>query len=145
MAEGAYYGKMGFARFYALVFGIAYIGVAVLELFFSETDPLTIGDTVILARTTLQNIVHFAVGIVVLGSFFAGESAARTVARIIGVVFVALTIYGFVAPESLGDILGFSETVYPDGIPVVYNFIHAATAVLALFAGFAGSRRTAAA
>jgi uncharacterized protein DUF4383 len=140
MAEGAYYGKLGFARFYALVFGIAYIGVAVLELFFPLDDPLLIGDTVILARTTLQNIVHFAVGIVVLGSFFAGEGAARTVARIIGVVFLVLTIYGFVAPDSLGDLLGF-----PGDIPTVYNYIHAATAVLALFAGFAGSRRTAAA
>jgi hypothetical protein len=84
--------------------------------------------------------VHFAVGIVVLGSFFAGEAAARTVARIIGVVFVALTIYGFVAPDSLGDLLG-----YESGIPAIYNIIHAATAVLALFAGFVGSRRTAAA
>jgi hypothetical protein len=133
------YGRMGFARFYALVFGVAYIGVAILELFFPESDPLVIGDTIILQRTVLQNIVHFAVGIVVLGSFFAGESAARTVARIIGVVFVALTIYGLVAPESLGELLG-----YTGGIPTIYNIIHAATAVLALFAGFVGSRRPAA-
>ena len=133
MAEGAYYGKMGFARFYALVFGIAYIGVALLELILGD---LTVGSTVILARTTLQNIVHWAVGIVVLGSFFAGEAAARTVARIVGIVFVALTIYGFVAPDSLGDLLG-----YPGDIPVSYNIVHLATALLALFAGFAGGRR----
>jgi Domain of unknown function (DUF4383) len=133
MAEGYGYGKMGIARFYALVFGIAYIGVAILELFYPETDPLTIGDTVVLQRTVLQNVIHFAVGIIVLGSFFAGESAARNVARVIGVVFVALTIYGFVAPDSLGEVLG-----YDGDIPAVYNFIHAATGVLALFAGFAG-------
>jgi hypothetical protein len=132
------YGRMGFARFYALVFGVAYIGVAILELFFPESDPLLIGDTIILQRTVLQNIVHFAVGIVVLCSFFAGEGAARTGARIIGVVFVALTIYGLVAPDSLGELLGYDR-----GIPAVYNIIHAATAVLALFAGFAGSRRPA--
>lgn len=130
MAEGAYYGRMGFARFYALVFGIAYIGVALLELILTD---LTIGDTVILQRTTLQNIVHFAVGIVVLGSFFAGEMAARNVARIIGIVFVALTVYGFVAPDSLGDLLG-----YDGDIPMSYNFVHLVTALLALFAGFAG-------
>ena len=138
MAEGAYgkaYGKMGIARFYALVFGIAYIGVAILELFYPESDPLTIGDTVILERTVLQNVVHFAVGIVVLGSFFAGEMAARNVARVIGVVFVILTIYGFAGPDSLGELLG-----YEGDIPVVYNIIHLATAVLALFAGFAGRR-----
>ncbi|MGH9168885.1 MAG: DUF4383 domain-containing protein [Acidimicrobiia bacterium] len=130
MAEGAYYGRMGFARFYALVFGIAYIGVALLELILTD---LTIGDTVILQRTTLQNLVHFAVGIVVLGSFFAGEMAARNVARIIGIVFVALTVYGFVAPDSLGDLLG-----YDGDIPMSYNIVHLVTALLALFAGFAG-------
>jgi hypothetical protein len=134
MAEGAY-GRMGFARFYALVFGIAYIGVAILELFYPADDPLRIGDTIVLQRTTLQNIIHFAVGIVVLGSFFAGETAARNVARIIGVVFVAITIWGFVSPSSLGEFLG-----YDGDIPVVYNVVHLVTAVLALFAGFVGSR-----
>jgi hypothetical protein len=124
---------MGFARFYALVFGIAYIGVALLELILGD---LSAGDTVILQRTTLQNLVHWAVGIVVLGSFFAGENAARTVARIVGIVFVALTIWGFVAPDSLGDLLG-----YNGDIPMSYNIVHLLTAVLALFAGFAGGRR----
>ena len=134
MAEGAYYGKMGFARFYALVFGVAYIGVSLVELIFGD---ISVGDTVILERTTLQNIVHWAVGLVVLGSFFAGEAAARTVARIVGVVFVILTIYGFVAPDSLGDLLG-----YGGDIPMSYNIIHGLTALVALFAGFAGDRRS---
>ena len=136
MADSGYYGKMGFARFYALVFGIAYIGVALLELILGDKG-LVLGDTVILARTTLQNIVHWVVGVAVLGSFFAGEAAARTVARIVGIVFVILTIYGFVAPDSLGDLLGFGGD-----IPMSYNIIHLLTAILALFAGFAGSRRT---
>jgi small-conductance mechanosensitive channel len=143
MAESGYgrgYGKLGIARFYALVFGIAYLGVAILELFYPESDPLAIGDTVVLQRTVLQNVVHFAVGVVVLGSFFAGDSAARIVARVIGVVFVALTVYGFLAPDSLGDLLG-----YDGDIPPMYNYIHAVTAILALFAGFAGRRTTAAA
>ena len=131
MAAGPY-GKMGFARTYALIFGIAYIGVALLELILGD---LTAGDVVILDRTTLQNVVHWAVGVVVLGSFFAGEAAARTVARIVGIVFVALTIWGFVSPSSLGDFLG-----YPGDIPVIYNIIHLVTALLALFAGFAGRR-----
>ena len=138
MSEGAYYGKMGFARFYALVFGVAYIGVAILELFYPADDPLRIGDLVILQRTTLQNIIHFAVGIVLLGSFFAGETAARNVARVIGVVFLALTIWGFLSPSGLGEFLG-----YDGDIPAVYNFVHLVTALLALFAGFAGSRRRA--
>jgi hypothetical protein len=140
VGEGTYYGKMGFARFYALVFGIAYVGVAILELFYPADDPLRIGDVLVLQRTTLQNIIHFAVGIVVLGSFFAGEAAARTVARIVGIVFVILTIYGFAAPGSLGSLLG-----YDGDIPMVYNIIHGLTAVLALFVGFFGTTRVAAA
>src|ERR671914_2107402 len=129
MAEGTY-GKLGFARTYALIFGIAYIAVALLELILGD---LTAGDFVILQRTTLQNIVHWAVGVVVLGSFFAGEAAARMVARIVGIVFVALTIWGFVSPSSLGDLLG-----YGGDIPLFYNIVHLVTALVALFAGFAG-------
>jgi hypothetical protein len=132
MAEASYgYGKLGIARFYALVFGIGYLGVAILELFYPESDPLTIGDAVIFQRTVLQNVVHFAVGILVLGSFFAGEPAARAMARVVGVVFVLLAIYGFVSPGSLGGVLA-----YDGDIPLVYNVIHAVTAVLALLAGF---------
>ena len=132
MAEGAY-GKLGFARFYALVFGIAYIGVSLLELILGE---LTLGNTVILARTTLQNLVHWAVGIAVLGSFFAGEAAARMVARIVGIVFMVLVVWGFVAPDSLGELLG-----YNGDIPMSYNIVHLVTGLAALFAGFGGSRR----
>lgn len=138
MADGAYYGKMGFARFYALVFGLAYIGVSLVELIFGE---IRLGDTVILQRTTLQNIVHWLVGIAVLGSFFAGEAAARMVARIVGIVFLVLVVWGFVAPESLGGILGYGENT---AIPMSYNIIHLLTGLLALFAGFAGDRRAAA-
>ncbi|HEX2029797.1 MAG TPA: DUF4383 domain-containing protein [Actinomycetota bacterium] len=139
MAEGAY-GKMGLARTYALVFGMAYIAVAILELFFPQSDPLEAGGFVIFQRTTLQNVIHFAVGVVVLGSFFSGEAAARAVARVIGVVFLALAIWGFASPGSLGAFLG-----YEGEIPLIYNLIHAATAALALFAGFASTpaRRTA--
>jgi hypothetical protein len=121
---------MGFARTYALIFGIAYIAVALLEVILGD---LEVGGFVLLDRTTTQNIVHWAVGVVVLGSFFAGEAAARTVARIVGIVFVALTIWGFVSPDSLGGILG-----YEGDLPVAYNIIHLVTALVALFAGFAG-------
>ena len=131
MAEGAY-GRMGFARTYALIFGIAYIAVALLELILGN---LRVGGFVLLERTTFQNIIHWAVGLVVLGSFFAGEAAARTVARIVGVVFVAITIWGFVSPSSLGSFLGFSGD-----LPLIYNIVHLVTALVALFAGFAGPR-----
>lgn len=130
------YGKWGIARTYALIFGIAYLGVALLEVILGDEGWVT-GDSVILGRTTEQNLVHWAVGVLVLGSFFAGDTAARTVARIVGVVFVVVTILGIVANDFTGELLG-----YPDdfGLPVSYNIVHALTAVVALYAGFATSR-----
>ena len=134
MAERAY-GKLGTARFYAMVFGTAYLGIAVVEVFYGSSDPLQVGDAVILQRTVLQNLTHFAVALTVLGSFIAGESAARTAARVVGGVFVALTVWGFAAPGGLGGFFG-----YEGDIPLAYNILHAVTAAAGLYAGFAGER-----
>ena len=127
-------GRLGIARTYALVFGIAYLAVAMLEVILGSAG-LTVGDTVILRVTPVQNAIHWIVGLAVLGSFFAGESAARTVAQAIGIVFVIVTALGFVARELTGQLLGF------DGpLPWTYNVVHLATAAVALFAGFAAER-----
>ena len=125
MADGAY-GKWGIARTYALIFGIVYLGVALTEVLTKDAlEP-------VLEFTGMQNAVHWAVGVVVLLSFFGSEGTAKMIARIVGVVFVALTLYGFIAPDSLGDLLGFEGD-----IPMSYNVVHALTAVVALYAGFA--------
>lgn len=125
MAEGAYV-KRGIARTYALIFGIVYVAIA-------STEVITKGALEpVLEFTGIQNAVHWAVGVVVLLSFFGSEGTAKLIARIVGVVFVALTLYGFVAPDSLGELLGFEGD-----IPVSYNVVHAVTAVVALYAGFA--------
>ena len=125
MAEGSY-GRWGIARTYALIFGIVYLAVALTEVITQDAlEP-------VLEFTGIQNAVHWAVGAVVLLSFFGSETTAKVIARIVGVVFVALTVYGFVAPDSLGDLLGFAGD-----IPVSYNIVHALTAVVALYAGFA--------
>lgn len=146
MGEGSFgrgtYAPLSAARVYALVFGVAYLGVAILELFFPLDEPLTAGGAILLQRTTLHNVFHFAVGVAVLGAYFAGEAPARMAARITGVLFLALAIWGFAAPGSLGSFLG-----YPQAFPTAYNLIHAVTAVPALLAGFVatGDRRAAAA
>jgi hypothetical protein len=132
VAMSGAYGRYGVARFYALIFGIAYLGVALTEVL--TRDALA----PVLEFTVAQNAIHWAVGALVLGSFAAGETAARLVARVVGVVFVVVTLIGVFAPATLGDLLGFAGK-----IPVSYNIVHAATAVAALYAGF--SARTAAA
>jgi hypothetical protein len=125
MADGAY-GRWGIARTYALIFGITYLAVAATEAITQDAlEP-------VLEFTAIQNAIHWAVGAVVLLSFFGSEATARLVARVIGLVFLAITIVGFVAPDTLGELLGF------DGdIPTSYNVVHALTAAVALYAGFA--------
>lgn len=138
MAEGAYgYGKMGVARMYALVFGIAYLAVGLLELFYGVDDPLLIGDTILIAGGTVHIIIHLAVGVLVLGSFFAGESAAKSVARVVGVVFLIVFALNLFASNFYAELVGFPEGA---DTPIVYTIVHAITAVGALYAGFSAGR-----
>ena len=132
MAEGAY-GKMGIARMYALIFGIAYLAVGLLELVYGFEDPLALGETVIIAGATLHIVIHIAVGVLVLGSFFAGESAAKSVARVVGVVFLIVFLLNVFASSFYAELVGFPEG---SDTPIVYTIVHALTAAGALFAGF---------
>ncbi len=134
MAERTGSRGFGIARTYALIFGIAYIAVALLEDIVGS-DGLRAGSQYILKLTVIQNIIHWAVGIAVIGSFFAGEVAAKMVARVVGIVFLLVTVLGFVARRFTGDLLGFDAP-----LPWVYNIVHLATAAFALFAGFAAER-----
>ncbi|HVL32632.1 MAG TPA: DUF4383 domain-containing protein [Actinomycetota bacterium] len=132
--EGAARRPGGIARTYALVFGLTYLAVALIEVLLGD-GGLRIGDTTILELTALQNAIHWLVGLVVLGSYFMGERAAKMTARVIGIVFVALTILGFVAREFTGELLGFEGA-----LPWSYNLVHLITAIAALFAGFAAEK-----
>jgi hypothetical protein len=124
----------GIVQTYALVFGIAYLAVAVLELVFGS-NGLVIGGTVILQVQLVQNAIHWIVGLAVLGSFFAGENVAKLVARAVGIVFVLVTLLGLFVEPLTGQLLGF-----PGALPASYNVVHLLTAAAALFAGFAAQR-----
>jgi Domain of unknown function (DUF4383) len=131
---GAASSKYGIVQLYALVFGIAYLGVAVIEVALGS-NGLKIGDTTILQVQLVQNAIHWVVGLAVLGSFFAGESTAKLVARAVGIVFVLVSILGIFVEPLTGQLLGFSGA-----LPLSYNIVHVLTAAAALFAGFAAQR-----
>jgi len=126
--------RFGIVQIYALVFGIAYLAVAVLEVALGS-GGLKIGGTTILQIQLVQNIIHWIVGLAVLGSFFAGENVAKMVARVVGVVFVVVTLVGLFVEPLTGQLLGF-----PEALPMSYNIVHLLTAAAALFAGFAAQR-----
>src|SRR5579871_3934467 len=118
--------RFGIVQSYALVFGIAYIAVALLEDILGG-NGLKIGGTTILMVTVVQNAIHWIVGLAVLGSFFAGEATAKLVARVVGVVFVLVTLLGFFVEPLTGKLLGFSGS-----LPMTYNIVHLLTAAAAL-------------
>ena len=126
--------KLGIVRVYALVFGIAYLAVAALEVGLKVfgSGSLVVGSQTILKITPAQNAIHWLVGVAVLGSFFAGTAVAKAVARGVGLVFLLVSGLGIFAATFTGKLLGF-----PGALPVSYNVVHVATAVAALFAGFA--------
>ena len=125
MAASAY-ARRGLARTYALILGITYLAVAATEAITQDAlEP-------VLRFTGIQNAIHWAVGAVVLLSFFGSEATAKLVARVIGLVFLGITLFGLFAPDTLGDLLGFAGD-----IPMSYNIVHALTGAVALYAGFA--------
>jgi Domain of unknown function (DUF4383) len=126
--------RYGIVQIYALVFGIAYLAVAILEVALGSAG-LKIGDTIILQVQLVQNLIHWVVGLAVLGSFFAGENVAKLVARAVGVVFVLVALLGLFVEPLTGQLLGF-----PGALPASYNIVHVLTAAAALFAGFAAQR-----
>ena len=126
--------RYGIVQMYALIFGIAYLAVAVLEVALGS-NGLKIGGTTILQVQLVQNAIHWLVGLAVLGSFFVGEGAAKLVARIVGIVFVVVSLLGLFVEPLTGQLLGF-----PDALPMSYNIVHILTAAAAVFAGFAAQR-----
>jgi hypothetical protein len=129
---------VGVARVYALIFGIAYLAVSLLEVVLGS-DGLVIGDrastnSLILLVEPVHNGVHWLTGLVLLGSSFAGEAAARAVARVVGVAFLALTVVGLIAGEFTMGLLGYEGA---PAVPISYTIVHAVTAAGGLYAGFA--------
>ena len=129
---------VGVARAYALIFGIAHLAVALLEVVLGS-DGLVIGDGastggVVLLVEPVNNGVHWLTGLILLGSSFAGEPTARAVARVVGVAFLALTVAGVIAGEFTIGILGYEGA---PAVPISYTIVHALTAAGGLFVGFA--------
>lgn len=122
-------------RAVALTLGVAYTMLTALELLIGDWR---LGEVEILQRTTKVNLFHWAAALALLGAFFAGSGVPRIANRILGLAFLGVAAWGFLAPDTLGSFLGF-----PDEIPGLYNVYHALTAVVALAAGLLPVERTA--
>lgn len=131
--------RQGVAGLYAAVFGLAYIATAIVEQIrgadgvFLNTPP-SIND-IILLKSVPHNIIHFATGGVLLLAFLAG--IAKPIVRLVGIVFLAVTIVGLAAPSfTMDDLLDYGPGL---SVPIAYTIIHALTALGGLYAGFIAS------
>jgi hypothetical protein len=120
------------AQRFAVVFGVVYLAVAVAG--FALTGFSVSGHhahtLVIFAVNPLHNYIHLFLGVLWLVSV-PKHSTARLANLVIGVVLGLVTVLGFFGGMGM---LGMSGLADPD------NFLHLATASLALYFGSVAAR-----
>ena len=125
------------AQRFALGFGIIYLLVGVAGFFVTGFHPFAgmhHEKLVVFAVNPLHNIVHVVLAVAWLASA-PNHRAARAVNLALGAILGLVTVLGFFG---VGGMLGMSGLADPD------NFLHLATATLALYFGSAAAERTAA-
>lgn len=122
------------AQMFGLVFGAAYVLVGLSG--FLVADQFTGGQAgdklIVFPVNYMHNIVHLLIGgALVFGSTRAG--LAKTVNLVVGVAYALVAV------------LGFMSVITPDLINdrgVADDFLHLATAILAIYFGTAGATAT---
>lgn len=124
------------AQMFALVFGVVYLAVGILGFAVTGFDNFA-GQTfdeklIIFALNPLHNVVHVLIGVVWIA---AGRShaGAKTINTLFGVVLLLVAVLGFAGALKW---LAVENAADPD------NFLHLATAALALYFGTAGAEGT---
>ena len=116
------------AQRFAAVFGVVYFLVGVAGFVVTQGHDfagMDHGTLLIFSVNPLHNIIHLALGIAWLASA-PRHRAARAANLVIGVVLGLVTVLGFF--DGMG-VLGMAGMGDPD------NFLHLATATLALYFG----------
>ena len=140
------------ARLYCLLVGGVLVVAGIIGFFYSASfaagDSIT-GDDVfgILAVNGWHNLVHIAIGGLLL---VAAGGAARGGAMFVGVLYIVLTVLGFIATGGDGIEFVASNGVLVDLVPVndednLLHLILGITGILAAVATKEGAARAAAA
>jgi hypothetical protein len=122
------------AQLYALTFGVVLVVAGIIGFFYEAefTNDESVRDSVfgILDVNGWHNVVHIATGALGLLAFGAGAYAARAYALGLGVVYIAVAIWGFIVGD--GDsILSIVPVNTED------NVLHLVIGVVGLAAGLA--------
>jgi len=120
------------AQRFALAFGVVYLAVGLAGFAVtgvSDFAGMHHQKLLVFSVNPLHNAVHLAIALAWLAAV-RSHRAARAANLAIGVVLGLVTVLGFV--DGMG-VLGMSGLADPD------NFLHLATATLALYFGSAGA------
>jgi hypothetical protein len=124
------------AQMFALVFGVVYLIVGIVGFAVTGFDDFagkTFNDELIVfALNPLHNIVHLLLGAVWIGASRTHE-AAKGINLLFGIVLALVFILGMV---------GALEWLAIEGAESPDNYLHLATAALALYFGTAGAAGT---
>jgi hypothetical protein len=141
MTSSAASGRSGFAgyglnRQVGYVFGVVYLLVGLLGFFvksngFAATDGGKLLG--IFMVNPLHNIVHLAVGALLVYGASRGEAMSRNVNILVGGIYLVVGIIGLFILSSSANILALNSAD---------NGLHFVSAVLLLGVGLAGSRGT---
>lgn len=112
------------AKTIVMVLGVVFVIVGVLGFF---QDPV-LG---IFEVDMVHNIVHLLSGVVALLMASMGEASAKTYAKVFGLVYLLVTVLGFIMGE--GKLLGLMEVNDSD------NYLHVFLTLVLLYAGFSKS------
>lgn len=116
---------MPLTKLAAGVFGAVYMLVGIVGFF--VTGLSSTGTLIIFPISPLHNVVHLAIGAAGLAAYVAGPALARTFCQVVGGVLAVVAVLGIVVTNPLG--------ILPiGGFDVV---LHAATALVLLYLGFA--------
>lgn len=133
------------AQMFALVVGVVYLLIGIVGFAWGFDDPAGFSDDnklIIFHVNVLHNIVHIAIGAVLIGAAKA-HATAKTVNLAVGVVLLLVAVLGFLEVDFVAEWLNIFEGAGdPD------NFLHLITGAAAVLFGTAaaeGARPTPAA
>jgi hypothetical protein len=120
------------ARLYALVIGTTLVAAGIIGFFYNAefTDDRAVRDAVfgILEVNGWHNVVHIATGALGLLAFATSARTARLYALGLGVVYVAIAVWGFILGTDHESLLGIIPINVEDDV------LHAAIGVFGLAA-----------
>jgi hypothetical protein len=124
----------GIARVAALVLGVVFVAVALIELITQDTL------TPVLEYSAPLNAIHWAIGVLLLIACVAGERVSRAVVLAVGVMLAAATVMFLLDRTAFEALLDYP---YPDlhPLPSSYIVFYGASAVAALAAALWPRRR----